>query len=955
VKLSAWRVALRIARRDALRAKGRSALVIAMIALPVVGVSAADVTYRSSQLTVQQAATRQMGSAAALVSVADQGKRVEQAPNPDDGYHLPSADHPSAEEKARAQEPVDQLLKAALPAGTQLLPIGDQTRAAATTAYGQTHLGVRDLDLASPLTRGMVTLRQGVWPSAPHQVAATTAFLADAGLKVGGTTSLVGSTQALTITAEIEFPSDLSSEQLVGRPGELSSMLAAIAKSSGDSGSSDDLGNSIGNSGSWLAVLPGNAPFGWDAVVKANTYGFTVTSRTVLSDPPPRSAVPLYQDPGYTPYTSSVSASTVTVVSTVAGMALLEIVLLAGPAFAVGARRSRRQLGLIAAGGGDRSHVRGVVLGGGVVLGAVGAAVGILLGTLTVLLGRGWLEERGGARFGGFNLRPLDLLGIVAVGLVTGLLAAVVPALQASRQEVVAALTGRGIVKAPSKRLTVLGAVAVAGGTAIALLGVGVGQKTAGIMGGSMIAELGLVACTPFLVGQFGRLSSRLPLGPRIALRDATRNRGRTAPAVAAVMAAVAGAVAVTAYQQSRDAENRASYTASAPSRAVTLQTWSPKAKADLSAERAAVEHSISGLGPRGDVYRVALGDCTTKECSPASLQLPPERVCPVFAGSNPYGSSGSAGQTAQLSAAQKQTLRTDPRCHTGQGNGGSFDTVVAGDATVLHNLFGTTDPALVQGLAQGRMLVSDARFVKDGKATLSIDVMPDGTDPNATPSTRTISVPAMAFKAPVTGAMGLIGADGAKRVGLSLVPEGSVWLPGQMPTTADEQRASAAVQNSGGEAGLSVERGYVSSESSVALALAIAASVIAIGAAGIATGLAAADSQADLATLAAVGAAPRIRRTLSGFQCGVIAVMGALLGSAAGLVPAAALWNSVHGNDGGASYDPITGVVQTAPDGPLILPWGSMALVVIGLPLLAWLLAAAFTRSRMLMVRRAG
>ena len=45
--LPGWRAAFRIARRDALRSKGRSALVVAMIALPVLGVTAADVTYRS--------------------------------------------------------------------------------------------------------------------------------------------------------------------------------------------------------------------------------------------------------------------------------------------------------------------------------------------------------------------------------------------------------------------------------------------------------------------------------------------------------------------------------------------------------------------------------------------------------------------------------------------------------------------------------------------------------------------------------------------------------------------------------------------------------------------------------------------------------------------------------------------------------------------------------------------
>lgn len=46
-----WIAALRIARRDAWRAKGRSALVLAMLALPIIGVSAADLTLRSAELS----------------------------------------------------------------------------------------------------------------------------------------------------------------------------------------------------------------------------------------------------------------------------------------------------------------------------------------------------------------------------------------------------------------------------------------------------------------------------------------------------------------------------------------------------------------------------------------------------------------------------------------------------------------------------------------------------------------------------------------------------------------------------------------------------------------------------------------------------------------------------------------------------------------------------------------
>ncbi|MBC3842633.1 hypothetical protein GXW82_28025 [Streptacidiphilus sp. 4-A2] len=151
------------------------------------------------------------------------------------------------------------------------------------------------------------------------------------------------------------------------------------------------------------------------------------------------------------------------------------------------------------------------------------------------------------------------------------------------------------------------------------------------------------------------------------------------------------------------------------------------------------------------------------------------------------------------------------------------------------------------------------------------------------------------------------------------------------------------------------MERGYQSTNSAITIGLAVIASVVAIGAAAIATGLAAADSQSDLATLAAVGAAPGIRRRLSGFQCMVIAAMGAVLGTGAGIVPAWALWR-YRGQGTGLGESYIAGVIYRlpVPVPGLVLPWGTLALLVLGLPLLAWLLAAGCTRSRVLLTRRA-
>lgn len=92
----------------------------------------------------------------------------------------------------------------------------------------------------------------------------------------------------------------------------------------------------------------------WQDVLAANERGVLVESRRVVLDPPPPSEVPMAALMGDS-YNDTEKALTAAAL-TVTAMALLEIVLLAGPAFAVGARRSRRQLGLVGSCGGSRAR-----------------------------------------------------------------------------------------------------------------------------------------------------------------------------------------------------------------------------------------------------------------------------------------------------------------------------------------------------------------------------------------------------------------------------------------------------------------------------------------------------------------------------------------------------------------------------------------------------------------------
>ncbi|MFD8754460.1 FtsX-like permease family protein [Kitasatospora sp. NPDC059577] len=910
VRLGAWRVALRIARRDALRAKGRSALIVAMIALPVLGVTGADVVHRSGQLSPAERVERVVGGADALVTALDPGRTVEQAPVAEDGAFAVQprpGEQPTAEQlKGAGTDPVT-LVGALLPPGSALTPARPGPETGATSPEGLVRTLTTEANLADPIWRGRIDLVEGRAPSAPHEVAVTRAFLDHSGLKPGGTTTVQGLERTTyTITGVVEHPDELGRVELVARPGELLDQL--IAAQSADRPAA---GKGPAERGAWLVRLPSGTALDWAEVQRFNAHGYTLTARSVALAPPPARAVPYYRD-AFRLGDQATGKNTEVVVATVTGMALLEVALLAGPAFAVGARRSRRQLALLGAAGGRRTHVGAVVLGGGLVLGAVGAVAGVALGTGLVAALRPQIERVGGTRFGHFALPPLDLLAIAGIGLVTALLAAALPAVQAARRSVTAGLTGRDTVCGPSRWVTVGGVLLVAAGAVLAMYGAGAVQRdqpgiggydtrTLTVLGGSVTAELGLLLCTPMLVALVGRAAGRLPLGPRLALRDSARHRSRTAPAVAAVMAAVAGAVAIGVYTTSTDAENRRDYRPQAPYGAVQLTSHVDGPRLDRL--RGELEKQLTGLGPRGDLAEVQYRFCDN--CS-SVVQL-----------KGPVNLRG---------------LGAPPH-------------LAAGDATVLHNLFAVHDPAVEQALAAGKLLVFDKSLVgADGKAVMMLRGGSGTVQPGEVPKPDLQEVPVDAVlvdnPAAAGFAQGLVLPSVLPRLGLSAQPTGSVWLPATPPDRKSQQRAEAAAVRLDRMAELTIERGFQPKSDALTLALTGFAALVVLGAAGIATGLAAADSRQDQATLAAVGAPPRIRRTMAGLQCALIALLGALLGAANGFVPAVGLLKS-RASGFGAKPALITA------------PWVELLVVVLVLPVVAGLLAALFTKSRIPLGRR--
>ncbi|MBW5254377.1 ABC transporter permease [Streptomyces poriferorum] len=941
-----WRAALRIARRDAMRAKGRSALVVAMIALPVLGVTAADVTYRSVDSTEAEQLTAQMGSADALFSDPGMGP-LQQMPDGNQydmvGDTPPEGDVP----------PVD--MRTAFPKGARAITIRS-VPASVTTAYGLANTDIVEFPTSDPMARGKVDLVEGEFPRGTGEMAATKPFLESSGLHIGSRTTVKSAGRTYTITGVVEEPTDLKSQKLYADPGAVIAPWQTAA----------DRDKKVlpPNTGSteWLVNGSGGAGIRWGDVLAANKAGALVMSRQVVLDPPPDSEVPMARSD--TSYYSNDSGEVSAAVVTVVTMALLEIVLLAGPAFAVGARRSRRQLGLLGTCGGDRRHVRAVVLSGGLVLGAVGAVTGVAAGLLLTVVFRPLIEDWAGQRFGSLLLKPTELLVIAALGLVTGLLAAFAPAIVAARQSVLESLTGRRGVRRSSRVLPTVGACVLALGVAVAAYG-GTSGNSTWVAGGSVVAELGLLACIPVIVGLLGRLGRRLPISPRMALRDAARNRGRTAPAVAAVMAAVAGSVAIATYMSSSLAESDQDYTPMLARGTMVLSSTDAKTAERLPLARASVEQNIAVTGGHADFSRVWAGsDCNVyyeDENSCGSMEL----VKPTGKGHTcPLNTKGAKELAARLSAEEHRQMMRSPACMDEYISSGSFSSeannIVVAGPDLLRTYVKLDDPAAAAALAAGTPVLLNQAYAKDGEVTLKAVHTYNAKDEKnrklhpgaARKSTDRLKVyVADAEYAATPGIRMIMPERTAERLGLHTQPSGSVYAVPHPPSDADEQRVSAAIDQAGGGLWLQTERGPGDREDIILLILTLFAGVVTLGAAAITTGLAKADAEADLTTLSAVGAPPRVRRTLSGFQCVVVALTGVLLGTAAGLVPAVALRMVDLRNAMEAMREEPMESAFT----PIVLPWATIGLLAVVVPLLAGVLAAGLTRSRLTLARRAG
>ncbi|MFE9653602.1 FtsX-like permease family protein [Micromonospora sp. NPDC006431] len=888
--LGSWRTALRIARREARRARGRTALVLAMIALPVLALSFAAASYDMAELSRAEELDRRLGAADVELrwTAVNPLKQDAWGQNswPVEGDLAPRTRTVTAEE-----------IRALLPAGSRVTRLRRWVPFEVRVDGHPTAFDARAVDLTDPLTRPLATLRAGRPPATPDELAVSPAALRALGARLGDPVRTIDGTTTYTVVGVVEFPDNLRTVVAL-RPETPPGPVSPPDES-------------------WLVDLPG--PVDPALVDRLNERGILVAARTPLPGREEAFTGPGLPDPE--------QAGNAVLVG---GLGLLEVVLLVGPAFAVGVRRRRRDLALVAVAGGDAAHLRRIVLADGVVLGAGGAALGLLLGVGAALAGRPLVEQYVvGARFGGYRVFPAALAAIATVAVLAGLLAALAPAWTAARQDVVAGLNGRRNPPRHRRRWLVLGVLLTAAGAALAGLGANRSSPSV-VLTGLILGELGLVFGTPTLIGLLARAGRLLPLVPRLALRDASRNRSSAAPAISAVMAAVAGSVALGAYLASDEARSRAEWQPGIPPGQVLLLRSGGATAATLPPV-AEVAEPVRAALPAATVVPIATPACarpaSAEDYCVATAVLPPERRCPY--------ELGNAIVTADRALA-------DPRCvRAVRESTGIYLPVLVDDGRALSALTGAPAEevaAATRTLAAGGVVVTDPGQVVDGRVTVA--VTHGAGDVTATASA---TLPGHLLRGGLPVDRLVLSPSAAAAVGLVAEPFGYAVDTAEPPTAGQRERLSAELSRL---SALSVLTGDQpgSDQRSLLLLLAIGSGVITLGAAGVATGLAAAEARRDLSTLAAVGADPRVRRVLSLCQAGVIAVLGSALGILAGLGSAAIILLSLNQRYAQAWPAPMPY--------PLVVPGLTLGVLVV-VPLVAMLGAALFTRSRLPVERR--
>jgi putative ABC transport system permease protein len=944
-----FRVAVRMARRDIRRHRGRSLLIILLILLPVAAMTGALTLFESTRETAAERVEYQLGTTQARyrAMAVPNGTMVQ---DPVEETRITSTNWDS-DPGFTPRDPSELV-----PAGYTVLTESSLELTAASGA-ADVPLDGREVDALNPAFTGKYTLLQGRAPADDAEILVSPGLLERFGLELGEELpTSAGTFTAVGILRDAGYSDSNSIAYL--RPGQ-----GVVSR---DQVPSTALAAEAATINSTLHYLVGTEPVTWAQVQEANAAGVAVLSRSVALNPPPadqRGADNLAES------NSSIPLAAYAGGALLGALALLEVGLLAGAAFAVGAKGQVRELALLAATGAETPTVRSVVMAAALWLGGIGIAAGAVVGLAAaggvVMVAR----LNGSVRFPGFHPDALLTVLVMAMGFAACLLAALAPARQVARQAVLGALkSGRAPQTAgrvpivPGSALFGVAAAALGAGTWLAVTSedpdVFISRTPVVawlLLGGAVLCVTSLVLLTGPVVALLASRAGRLPLAGRMAARDSSRNRSRTVPAVAAVLAAATLASAAMVLAASQQANEQQNHQWSALQNQAVLPLFAGRpiladgtlpepVRVDPATVVSALEGALDTVEWTHVLHAPVIRNC---EMRPGLADEPPTQtpasICLQYSLATPEGNE------CPVSAGQRVLDPDDWRCQGAMrpyATRGGVDSIVVGTAEDVERLFGKAPTAEARDvLAAGGMVVTNPAFVRDGRVTV---VAQDVRHPAAGIPTadafqgfqetgRTDLAAAVVEPEVPVQYFGVVSPEAAAAAGVQVDNSALLVQLSAYPDAAQMDKATSAFAGvyKNRYASIHVEPGAERDSSLILWSIVGLGALITLSAAGITTGLSMADSRKDHITLAGVGAAPRLRKALAGSQALMTAGLGTVLGSVAGIIPAVLLVTA-------------TGMARTA-----VVPWLQLAALLVAVPLTGAALAWLFTRAKLPVSRR--